>query len=447
MKHPLIMEEIGRHSWACTEAALDGILRAVASGLGPDDETIFHAALGELRAEFGAPADVSEYNHGEKIGNVGVVRVEGPIVPYASAFTRASGVTSVSGLSADLEAMASDASISRIAMVFDSPGGATTGISELASHIGALGKPVVGYVYGMAASAAYWIASACDEIISANTGMVGSIGTVMTVASGKDADRVKIVSSQSPRKHADPETDEGRAHYQEIVDAMSDIFIDTVAANRNTDREDVLENYGRGGMVMADAAVSAGMVDGVSTFRSFMSAFSSPDWSAETISGKRSGNRVDASEASERPLKHEAAVETAPEERKESMNLNEFLASNPEAKREIDELVAQACGRVIAEHRERTATAAKVASCDTYALAIRNMAVQVLAGTAEPAALAGAMAVFEMTNEQHKSAEAAAVSASLPETPAQKNETPSNDGMIRSESDFRAAVERAKGKR
>lgn len=129
------------------------------------------------------------------------------------------------------------------------------------------------------------------------------------------------------------------------------------------------------------------------------------------------------------------------------MNLNEFLASNPEAKREIDELVAQACGRVIAEHRERTATAAKVASCDTYALAIRNMAVQVLAGTAEPAALAGAMAVFEMTNEQHKSAEAAAVSASLPETPAQKNETPSNDGMIRSESDFRAAVERAKGKR
>ncbi len=475
MKHPLIVEEIGRHTWAITDEAMSGILRAVESGLTADDETIFHAALGELRAEFAADAVAAEaenrFHHSEQHGNVGIVRVEGPIIPRGSAFTRASGIVSADALSSDLDAMASDPSISRVCMVFDSPGGAVTGVSELAAQIEGFEKPIVSYVYGMAASAAYWLAAATDEIISANTGTVGSIGTVMTVHSDKGAGRVKIISAQSPRKQADPETDDGRASYQEIVDAMADVFIDSVAQYRGTTREDVLEHYGRGGVVMPEAAQAAGMIDGVSTFRAFMREFSSANFEAACGDWKKkkriaaSANkkitasekivaaadvRVDGSEPGIGTMDHAGATAMPDEGRKEGaeeMNLNEFLTSNTEAKAEFEAALSAVRDETIAKHRERSAHAAQIAASDAYPSPIRALAVQVLAGSQEPAALSGAMAVFEMDVEKRKAAEAAAASGQMPETPPQKPKKLSEDGMIRNEDDFRAEVERAKGKR
>ena len=466
MKYPLIVEEIGRHAWAVTDEAMDGILRAVESGLTASDEPVFHAARADIAAEFPNLTGAGfGYNHGRKEGSTGILRIEGPITPYASAFTNASGIVSAEGLAADLNDMAADASISRVVMVFDSPGGAATGISELAAQIADFPKPISSYVYGMAASAAYWLASASDEIISSDTGMVGSIGTVMTVASDKGAGRVKIVSSQSPRKQADPDTKDGRAHYQGIVDAMADVFIDTVAKNRETTRENVIENYGRGGIVMPAAALERGMVDGVSTLRAFMAEFNSKTIEAGCSRWEKKKKRasmaasdekiemekkieVDGSDTGIGTIDHAAeenrpveADEKRPEEKE--MTLKELLDSNPDARKEFE----AANRAAVLEFLERTKVAASVAASDTYSAPIRALAVQVLAGTAEPAALVGAMSVSEMSIENKKSAEAAAASASIPDTPPQKNEAPSNDGMIRNESDFRAAVERVKGKR
>ena len=130
MKHPRIIEEISRHTWATTPAAMDAIVRAIEVGLDASDEPIFHAAPAPMRDLRGAGEQTSgRYAYGEQIRDVGVIRIEGPITPRASWLTNASGLTSVDGVASDLAAMASDPSISRVLMVFDSPGGATTGIS------------------------------------------------------------------------------------------------------------------------------------------------------------------------------------------------------------------------------------------------------------------------------------------------------------------------------
>ena len=97
----------------------------------------------------------------------------------------------------------------------DSPGGQIAGISEFADQVAAAGKPIVAYISDIGASAAYWIASAADQVIIRDTAAAGSVGVVATLRRDKkDNDRIQIVSSQSPRKRVDPETEEGRSVLQ-----------------------------------------------------------------------------------------------------------------------------------------------------------------------------------------------------------------------------------------
>jgi len=68
-----------------------------------------------------------------------------------------------------------------IVLDMDSPGGEAVGAFEAADAVraAALSKEVVGVVNGMAASAAYAIASAATRIVTTSSGISGSIGVVM----------------------------------------------------------------------------------------------------------------------------------------------------------------------------------------------------------------------------------------------------------------------------
>lgn len=66
-----------------------------------------------------------------------------------------------------------------VAIHFNSPGGAVTGVQECAAAIESFGAqvaPVFGYTDTMAASAAYWLACSCDMFHAAGSALVGSIG-------------------------------------------------------------------------------------------------------------------------------------------------------------------------------------------------------------------------------------------------------------------------------
>ncbi|MBO0155228.1 S49 family peptidase, partial [Vibrio parahaemolyticus] len=84
-------------------------------------------------------------------------------------------------LAQDFTQALNDPSIKAILLNIDSPGGEAKGIHELAEMIyQARGKKrIIAYDGGNACSAAYWIASACDEIVIDATGCAGSIGTVL----------------------------------------------------------------------------------------------------------------------------------------------------------------------------------------------------------------------------------------------------------------------------
>ncbi|MGY8811481.1 MAG: S49 family peptidase [Pseudomonadales bacterium] len=198
-------------------------------------------------------------------GSVALVPVAGPVFRYANLFTELSGATSLELLARDFTAAVEDPRTDSIVLVMDSPGGIASGIAEFAQMVRASNKRVVAYVDGNAASAAYWIASAADEIVISRTGMVGSIGTVLNVRPKAEDGSIEIVSRQSPNKRPDMATPEGRALAQNHVDKLTTIFIEDVANYRGVSEEKVLAEFGQGDMRIGSDAVAVGMADREST--------------------------------------------------------------------------------------------------------------------------------------------------------------------------------------
>jgi len=222
----------------------------------------------------------------EKAGirdGVAVLDISGPIFRHANLFTEISGATSIETLGRDLNAALEDPNVKSILLNVDSPGGMVSGTNEFAAMVKEADKPVTAYVGNLAASAAYWIASAADEIVIDPTGQLGSIGVVQTRVddskqqSARGIESIEIVSSQSPHKRPDIKSDEGRAEIQRHVDDLADVFVAVVAENRGTTPEKVISDFGAGGMLIGKKAVAAGMADRLGNFEEVLAGLAGDD--------------------------------------------------------------------------------------------------------------------------------------------------------------------------
>ncbi|MBE6462537.1 MAG: S49 family peptidase [Alphaproteobacteria bacterium] len=204
---------------------------------------------------------------------VAVIRVTGPLFRYANLFTRICGATSYELFAQDFNKALKDPSVQAILLDVDSPGGEVNGCSEVADMIyKARGtKPIIAYASGYCCSGAYWIASACDKIYATDTAVIGSIGVVSIFEKDDENKTIEIVSSQSPNKRPNVETEEGKAKIQEHVDALADVFINKVALNRDISPKEVIENFGGGDVFVGQKAVSIGLADGLSSFEELVS--------------------------------------------------------------------------------------------------------------------------------------------------------------------------------
>ena len=175
-------------------------------------------------------------------GDVAVVTVEGPLSQRAWScwMFRGDGYDAIVDRA---RAAFADPQARGVVLRLDSPGGEVAGCFEAVRALRAMarnaGKPLVAYVDEMACSAAYALACACDEIVAPDTGMVGSIGVIMSVASraGELAARgvsVAVISSGKAKADGHPAlplADDARARLQADVDTLAGIFAAEVAAH------------------------------------------------------------------------------------------------------------------------------------------------------------------------------------------------------------------------
>lgn len=452
MKYAYILAEISRQLWAITPEAMNGILAALDGELGPEDRELFHAADLEAVISHVGESYSDELKKARVLSGVGVVVIDGPIVPRGNVSFDTSGIVSIDRLTAEFKAFENDPDIREILFLIDSPGGSVTGISEFAALIEKSEKPTAAYVYGFAASAAYWIASATDLITVADTGLVGSIGTVLTVRRKSENDPIEIVSSQSPNKRPDAETDEGRRELLRIVDGLAGVFVDTVARNRGVSAEQVTKDFGRGGLVLAPDALRVGMVDGIETLDNYiagrvMSQDAEGDEEIPFGATIIDDNNIDNfSEKIEKQKDKDTA--SAVESKGETMpNLKEFLEENPEAKAEHERLLDEARSQS-AEPKPNSEDDIEFASkfvSGEYPEKIRAIALDVIKGKRDRVLLESTIAVYDSLKADKEIEQAAADSDAAGATPGQKTPEPSADGVISTPAQVEAEAKRLKG--
>lgn len=169
-----------------------------------------------------------------------------------------------------------------VALELDSPGGEVFGCFDLARDLRAMAdasrKPFVASVSGMAASAAYALACACDQIAVPEAGMVGSVGVLSTFVdetawNEKLGFRFEVVASGARKTDGVPcvaITPEALAEAQAQVDQLATVFFDWVASRRPGLTREKLASF-EAGVFFGAAGVSAGLADRVSRLSELLS--------------------------------------------------------------------------------------------------------------------------------------------------------------------------------
>ncbi|MBI5762396.1 MAG: signal peptide peptidase SppA [Planctomycetes bacterium] len=176
-----------------------------------------------------------------------------------------------------LKAAAEDRRVKAVVLRINSPGGSVTASDSLYQEVldfkRTSGKPVIAYFQDVAASGAYYMACASDEIMAQRTSVTGSIGVIMQMMDfsrlinmvGVSADAIKsgaFKDSGSPFRTMRPDE---RDVFQGLVNGFYEQFIDTVQAGRpKLDRKSILK-LADGRVYTAEQALENGLIDRIGT--------------------------------------------------------------------------------------------------------------------------------------------------------------------------------------
>lgn len=275
MKYAHIMMALIGESWAIEAAKLQVILDFMV-----DQSAGVKYGAEEIEARI---TKTREQEVARQDGAVALLPLRGVIANRVGMLEDISGGTSSEGFGRQFQAAMRDDKIKAIVMDVDSPGGPVFGATELSSMIfNARGvKPIIAHVNARAASKAYWISSAADEIVVTPSGEVGSIGVLgihedVSGAMEKMGVRKTIISAGRLKADGNPYgplEDETRARIQAKVDAEYDRFVRDVARNRNVGLSTVRDGFGQGDMVSSEQAVSEGMADRIGTLEETLQRF------------------------------------------------------------------------------------------------------------------------------------------------------------------------------
>ena len=143
-----------------------------------------------------------------------------------------------------LHRYADNVTVKAIVMRINSPGGAIAPSQEIYEAVrstrASSGKPIVASLDNVAASGGYYIASACDRIVSNPGSITGSIGVILEWMNTKDLVawakmKPEIIKSGALKAAGTPYldlTDAERAYFQSIVEQLHGQFVRAVAAGR-----------------------------------------------------------------------------------------------------------------------------------------------------------------------------------------------------------------------
>lgn len=220
---------------------------------------------------------------GRMVGAVAVIPVSGVITQKADFYSWWYGGTSVERLTASFRQYLNDPAVSTIVFDVDSPGGEVYGVPEFFEEaFAARGKKtLVAVANPFMASAAYWIACACEEIYLIPSGQAGSVGVYtmhedisrMLDAAGIDITFIQYGEHKTEGNAYEPLSDGAHAEFQNSVNYYGQLFDAAVAKGRDVSTSDVRANFGQGRVLRAPDAKKVGMVNKIATLDEVLAKF------------------------------------------------------------------------------------------------------------------------------------------------------------------------------
>jgi ClpP class serine protease len=211
----------------------------------------------------------------------------------------------------------------------DSSGGMVRGCSDLAHHIKGLPIPTMAYTDSRCNSAAYWLASACNQVMASQSSDVGSIGVILPWVDMTKVWEVgglqyaPFVNAGADLKGAGAGpslTDSQKEHLQEAVDHVGKNFQQFISDNRAGIKSVVF----RAGTYFGDQAKEVGLIDDVGTYDDAYKAL---------LTRVKNGDR-----APEKPIKNQVNKMTKEELKAQHPELYETLIQeNENAARAVQE--------------------------------------------------------------------------------------------------------------
>ena len=295
IKDQAIIDFMSQTAWALDQRVLRSLLHVVhRHSLGiklSEDE------IRQVTTERRELVDHPIYGHDPKLleaspgvlrvlDGVGIIPIEGLVTKLAGSVNGSSQPrgTATNVLRKSLKMALADDDVHTIMLYVDSPGGSVPGTSDLARQIRAARarKPVVAFVDGMMASGAYWLGSQADEVVTNDTGHVGSIG-VYTVLDdwhaffeehGVERHIIKAGKFKGMGIPGVKVTEGELEVLQREINHIYDRFVDAVATGRQMEAKDVLK-IADGTVRTGESARAVGLVDRVETFDNLMGEITS----------------------------------------------------------------------------------------------------------------------------------------------------------------------------
>lgn len=227
----------------------------------------------DVKAAAGDSSSNPQNNVNPNLKTIKIIPVMGVLMKN----TEECGPVGMLDLAKCIEEADNDRSIDAIILKIDSPGGMVNGSQTFADAILKCSKPVIAFIQdGMCASAAYWIASCCDEIVSSHdTNTIGNIGVYCTLADFKSYYEKQglpvheIYAEQSTEKNAGYK-DAMKGDYTKIqkgdLNLIAAKFIESVQTNRKGKLNLSIADPFKGDTYQASRAIEIGLIDRIGSF-------------------------------------------------------------------------------------------------------------------------------------------------------------------------------------
>lgn len=310
-------------------------------------------------------------------GNTASIRIEGVLTNKRDIIAKlfGGGNTAYVDIIDALKTAEASKGVENIVLDINSPGGNISGMFATMDVIKGLSKPVKAVVHDMAASAAYGIASQADTIEAVSrASRLGSVGVALKAEVNDN--EVNVSSSAAPKKTPDLRSEEGKRIIREQLDDVHQLFAEYISQGRNTDVETVNNSYGKGGVLLAEKALKAGMIDSIglnrATNNQAASSGNKREVSMKTLSEFRASH----------PDLYAEAVEKGRQEERDRVESHLILGEKGDMNAAIEAIKE-------GSHVSEKLKAIHLAASMDNSLAAARVEENVKAGTPPPAELAG----------------------------------------------------------